>query len=132
MICKLVGFTHWNVSWSMLTWSYFAYNSKNMGQCGSDTLMMTTFYEIFLSEKYNGIYNQSWLSKHNSKLSPLLLHWSWYVLFCDVIFTARQWIQEIDVTKSISNLDTWRKGRQSMSANWMRWVPHKKLQAPGP
>ena len=23
----------------MFTWSYFAYNSKNMGQCGSDTLM---------------------------------------------------------------------------------------------
>ena len=38
MICKLLGFTHQNVSWSMLTWSYFACNSKNMGQYGSDTL----------------------------------------------------------------------------------------------
>ena len=29
----------------MLTWSYFAYNSKNMGQCGSDTLKsFSTFY----------------------------------------------------------------------------------------
>ena len=36
--CSFVFSGSFCISWSMLTWSYFAYNSKNIGQYGSDTL----------------------------------------------------------------------------------------------